>query len=315
MLTPHDRRSGPALPPACWSRRGHAPQPIPSLETAKRGVDPLPGACGLMGGLFLAQISRMVPSSPLGWVSSTLAVWRRRSKSARSGAASVSRRRGRDGAHQGLRHRRHPCTDALHRFLRDEEQLAFLQGFGGGRPGAAVGDTEFAECAARLDDRQRQLAGLRPGGTAARQTFANWPENSALPANRLRRRAVISVSRLLGRTRVGTGGPQPGARCMGFALLSIWLLARWLMSGLECSRGDVRAVRCVPGGGRPVLRGLRRSFGGVPVVRRAGDAWQAVLPCLRVGAGRNGVGPAGHAGSRPGCGAGGGAAGVLGFVL
>jgi hypothetical protein len=33
------------------------------------------------------------------------------------------------------------------------------------------------------------------------------------------------------------------------ALLSIWLLARWLISALECSRGDVRAVWCVPGGG------------------------------------------------------------------
>jgi hypothetical protein len=51
------------------------------------------------------------------------------------------------------------------------------------------------------------------------------------------------------------------------ALLSIWLLARWLISALECSRGDVRAVWCVPGGGRPVLRGLRRSFGGVPIMR------------------------------------------------
>ena len=29
--------------------------------------------------------------------------------------------------------------------------------------------------------------------------------------------------------------------------------------------GDVSAVRCVPGGWRPVLRGLRRPFGAVPV--------------------------------------------------
>ena len=44
---------------------------------------------------------------------------------------------------------------------RNEQQTAILQGFGVGRPGAAVGDTELAEHAARRDDCQRQLAAVR----------------------------------------------------------------------------------------------------------------------------------------------------------
>jgi hypothetical protein len=51
--------------------------------------------------------------------------------------------------------------------------------------------------------------------------------------------------------------------------------------GLEL-RGGVHAMWRVAGGGRPILRGLRRSVDGVPVLWRAGDAWQRLLPWLRL---------------------------------
>src|ERR1700684_3757464 len=55
-----------------------------------------------------------------------------------------------------------------------------------------------------------------------------------------------------------------------------------MASDLELPSGDVWGVRRVPGGGRPVLRGLRRSSGGMPFVRRAGRARPAFLPSLRL---------------------------------
>src|SRR5215831_18412115 len=50
--------------------------------------------------------------------------------------------------------------------------------------------------------------------------------------------------------------------------------------------GDVSAVRCVPGGWRPVLRGLPGPAGAVPVVWWTRLAGPPVLPCVRAGAGR-----------------------------
>src|SRR5215469_6287118 len=78
--------------------------------------------------------------------------------------------------------------------------------------------------------------------------------------------------------------------------------------------GDVSAVRCVPGGWRPLLRCVRRSFGWVPVVWSAGPAGRPVLPVVWACAG--GGGARLSCGRRfIFCGPGGGAAGVLGAVL
>jgi len=85
-------------------------------------------------------------------------------------------------------------------------------------------------------------------------------------------------------------------------------------------RGDVSAVRCVPGGRRPVLRGLRCLFGAaVPVVWRAGLAGKAFLSFLRALVGWCRAGVVHAVGIKPaavtGRWSGGGAASVLGAVL
>src|SRR5262249_61234704 len=77
--------------------------------------------------------------------------------------------------------------------------------------------------------------------------------------------------------------------------------------------GDVSAVWRVPGGWRPVLRGLRRVSGAVPVLWWAGQAGKAVLPRLRApdvcrGASRTGD-DVSAARDRVGARSGGGAAG------
>jgi hypothetical protein len=52
-------------------------------------------------------------------------------------------------------------AEVLDHLARDKQQTAFLQGFGVGGPGTAIGGTDLAEHAAWTDDRQRQLAAVR----------------------------------------------------------------------------------------------------------------------------------------------------------
>lgn len=76
----------------------------------------------------------------------------RRGRSRKIGSALASVRApqgGPDGAGQGLRRGWRACADGLDRGGGDEQQLAVVEGFGLGGPGAAVGEAEFAEQATR----------------------------------------------------------------------------------------------------------------------------------------------------------------------
>src|SRR5436190_24210174 len=136
--------------------------PAPPFETTQRGVHALPSASDLMRDLLLAQaqldgavVTPGLAEQDLGntaWQVQEDPVGRRLGEPPEAG---------RDLTHQCLRRGGHARADVVDRFARDEEELGCLQGLGVRGPGATVGDTELAENAARLDDREGQLAAVR----------------------------------------------------------------------------------------------------------------------------------------------------------
>ncbi len=112
--------------------------PSSSFETTQHGVDALPGACRLMRELLLAQ------GSPDDAVAAPRLVQQNLRDTAGEVQENQVRRRlgeppkgGRNGTRERVSRRRHACAQVLDSLAWDQEQLAFLQGFGVGGPGAA----------------------------------------------------------------------------------------------------------------------------------------------------------------------------------